>query len=233
MSASVPGMSVLRFAQGSPGSLQSIPKVGTIVPNMGNPSTTSPVSMSDALFPATRQRVLGLFFGQAWRDFSISELIAEAEAGSGGVQRELKRLTDSGLVVAKPLGKQRRYRANADSPVFAELCSLVRKILGPSDQVRTALAPLADDIEVALLFGSVAKGTDTAQSDIDVLVVSDRLTLERLFEVFEEAEASLGRPIQPTLYTSDEFRRRREQRSPFVRKVLAGDYVVLLGQMNG
>lgn len=200
---------------------------------MGISSATAPTSLGDALFPATRQKVLGLFFGQPWRDFSVSELIAEAGAGSGGVQRELKRLTGSGLVLAESIGRQRRYRANPDSPVYAELCSIVRKTIGPADQLRAALEPLADQLEVALMFGSVAKGTDTAQSDIDVLLVSNSLTLEIVFEALEEAEAALGRPIQPTLYTSDEFQRRRDSQSPFIRNVLAGEHVVLWGAVNG
>ncbi len=200
---------------------------------MGNIPATASTSLGDALFPATRQKVLGLFFGQPWRDFSVSELIAEAGAGSGGVQRELKRLISSGLVLAESIGRQRRYRANPASPVYAELCSIVRKTIGPADQLRAALEPLADQLEVALMFGSVAKGTDTAQSDIDVLLVSNSLTLEVVFEALEEAEAALGRPIQPTLYTSEEFQRRRDSQSPFVRNVLAGEHVVLWGALNG
>ena len=200
---------------------------------MGMTFTKPPTSLGDALFPATRQKVLGLFFGQPWRDFGISELIAEAGAGSGGVQRELKRLASSGLVVATPVGRLRRYRANPDSPVYEELCSIVRKTMGPADQLRAALEPLADKLEAALLFGSVAKGTDTANSDIDLLLISDTLTLESVFEALEAAEATLGRPVQPTLYTSEEFKRRREQQSPFVRNVLAGEHVVLWGAVNG
>ncbi len=203
------------------------------MPIMGNIPATASTSLGDALFPATRQKVLGLFFGQPWRDFSVSELIAEAGAGSGGVQRELKRLISSGLVLAESIGRQRRYRANPASPVYAELCSIVRKTIGPADQLRAALEPLADQLEVALMFGSVAKGTDTAQSDIDVLLVSNSLTLEVVFEALEEAEAALGRPIQPTLYTSEEFQRRRDSQSPFVRNVLAGEHVVLWGALNG
>lgn len=213
--------------------MRRIPKVGIVVPNMGKNDVGGSTSLSDALFPATRQKVLGLFFGQSWRDFSVSELIEEAGAGSGGVQRELKRLTGSGLVCMKPVGRQRRYRANPDSPVYEELCSIVRKTIGPAEQLRAALEPLAPRMDVALMYGSVAKGTDTAVSDIDVLIVSDSLTLESVFAALEDVEASLGRPVQPTLYTPDEFRRRREQRSPFIRNVLAGEYVVLWGTLNG
>lgn len=198
---------------------------------MGN-SNSAPTSLGDALFPATRQKVLALFFGQPWREFGIGDLIALAGAGSGAVQRELKRLETSGLVSTTRVGKQRRYRANPASPIFSELCAIVRKTIGPADQLRAALEPLSDHISLALLFGSVAKGTDTAHSDIDLLVVSDHLTLEALFSALEAAEAHLGRPVQPTLYTTAEFERRRESDAPFLRKVLAGEHVVLWGALN-
>ncbi len=92
--------------------------------------TTAPISLADALFTATQQRVLALLFGEPGRSFYTSELIDRIGAGSGAVQRELKRLAGSGLVTVKRIGNQKHYQANPDSPVFEELCGLVRKILG-------------------------------------------------------------------------------------------------------
>ena len=189
--------------------------------------------LAEALFSATRQKVLGLVFGQPWRDFSISELIELAGAGSGGVQREMKRLADSGLVTVVPMGRQRRYRANASSPIYEELCAIVRKTIGPADLLRAALEPLAPEISLALLYGSVASGTDTASSDVDLLVVSDSLTMEVLFSALEDVEATLGRPVQPTVYTTKEFQRRRDQGSPFLKNVLDGAHMVLWGVIRG
>lgn len=186
-------------------------------------------SVADALFSRTQQRVFSLVFGQPERAFATSELIALAGSGSGAVQRELQRLVDSKLVASTVTGRQRRYRANAAAPIFEELRSIVEKTAGVPDQLRTALAPLGSRIQLALLYGSVAKQTDTAASDIDVLLVSDNLALDEVFAALQDAEQRLGRRINPTLYTTEEFRRRRRDGQPFLTRVLAGKHVVLLG----
>ncbi|HEV7778922.1 MAG TPA: nucleotidyltransferase domain-containing protein [Luteibacter sp.] len=188
--------------------------------------------MADALFTATQQRVLALLFGQPGRSFFTKELIDLAEGGSGAVQRELGRLQHSGLVTQTLVGNQKHYRANAEAPVFAELCSIVSKMLGPAGILREALLPVADDISIALLYGSVAGHRDTASSDIDVLVVSAGLTLEQVYEILAPAEKKLGRPVNPTLFTQAEFDRRLSQRNPFLVKLLAGELVTLLGSKD-
>ena len=185
--------------------------------------------MADALFTGTQQRVLSLLFGQPDRSFFTRELIDLARGGRGAVQRELARLHESGLIVQTVLGNQKHYQANADSPIFAELRGIVSKMLGPADVLRAALEPLAHDLQLALLYGSVAKRRDTALSDVDVLLVSDTLTLEQVYAALEPAEERLGRPVSPTLYTSAEFHQRLEQRNPFLTRLLAGDTIDLIG----
>lgn len=177
--------------------------------------------------------MLGLLFGKPQRDYTIGELIELADSGSGAVQRELQRLVDSGLVMVHLSGRQKRYQANPSSPIFEEICSIIRKTSGPAERIRAVLLPLDERIELALLYGSVAKHTDRADSDIDVLVVSDTLTLEELLEALGTAESSLRRTIQPTLYTLQEFNSRRVSGAPFLRKVLDGDYILLKGSLDG
>lgn len=192
--------------------------------------------MTDALFSSTQQRVLGLIFGQPERSFFATEVIARVHAGSGAVQRELKKLADSGLVTVTRIGNQKHFQANAAAPIFGELCALVRKTVGLAEPLRKALAPAVAvaDIDVALLYGSVAKGSATAASDVDLLVVSDALTLEALFGLLQSAEHELGRTINPTLYNKDEFQRRLDEHNPFLERVLAGDTLILHGGLpNG
>ncbi len=171
-----------------------MPKLGTKMPEMGNIAATkntrpahrkagvvregAPTSLADALFTTTQQRVLALLFGQPNRSFYASEMIERTGSGSGAVQRELKRLASSGLVTVKRIGNQRHYQANPDSPVFEELCGLVKKTVALAEPIRESLSPLADRMSLALLYGSIAKGTDTATSDIDILIVAERITLE-------------------------------------------------------
>ena len=191
-------------------------------------SKRSKTSIADALFSRTKQRVLGLVFGQPDRTFGIIELIELAESGSGAVQRELERLVGGGLVTVTA-GPQKRYQANRSAPIFEELHGIVDKTSGIPQMLRSALAGVAPRICFAALYGSVAKQSDTASSDIDVLVVSDELRLEDLFRALERAEKQLGRRVSPTLYTTEEFRERRRANHPFVAKVMGGKHVVLLG----
>ncbi len=189
-------------------------------------------SLGEALFPGTRKKILRLLFGQPERSYTISELIDLADAGSGAVQREVERLHASGLVKSDTVGRQKQYRANPDSPIYSELCSLVAKTFGPADRLREALDSAGDAIELAILYGSVAKGTDRAESDIDVLLVSDTLSLEEVFRILSPVETELGRKINPTLYTRDEFRARLQSGNPFLRRVLAGKHTVLKGDFD-
>ena len=196
---------------------------------MGTRQSKRRRSLSDALFSKTQQRVLGLVFGHPDRSFFAREIIARAGGGTGAVQRELSRLVDSGLVTVRSIGNQRHYQANRDSPVFTELRGLITKTIGVAEPLRAALAPLSDRIDLALLYGSVAKGEDRADSDIDLLVVANDVTLEELFERLAPLEKKLERRVNPTLYKPAEFRRRRESRNPFVVKVLAGETILLIG----
>lgn len=191
---------------------------------MGNNDT----SIAAALFSTSQQRVLSLLFGQPDRSFFTRELIDLAGGGRGAIQREIDRLHRSGLVSQSMRGTQKHYQANPASPIHAELCAIAAKILGPAEVLRQALAPINARIERALLYGSVAARRDTSASDFDVLIVSDELTLEDLFNAFAPAERQLGRTINPTLYTAAEFRRRREKGNAFLSKVLAGETIPLI-----
>ncbi|MBW2460911.1 MAG: nucleotidyltransferase domain-containing protein [Deltaproteobacteria bacterium] len=187
-------------------------------------------SLAGALFSSTQARLLALLFGQPDRSFFTSEIITDVKAGSGAVQRQLKRLTEAGLVTVSRVGRQTHYRANTASPIFAELSSIVRKTVGVAEPLREALAPLADRLDLALVYGSVAKGTDRSESDIDLMLVSHDLSLEEVYRALADTETALGREIRPMLYTPDELDRRLGK-SAFVKRVLAGDTIVLIGEI--
>jgi predicted nucleotidyltransferase len=188
--------------------------------------------LADVLFTKTQQRVLALFFGQPDRTFIKRELIERAESGSGAVQRELSRLVESGLVTVTTIGSQKLYEANRSAPIFEELRGIVVKTVGLADPIRSALRPLAKRIEKALVYGSAAKGEARAGSDVDLLVVGDDLMLEELFARLVPAEKVLGRSIHPTVYTPLEFARRKSGNA-FLKKVLAGEHIVLIGSEDG
>src|SRR2546428_12361661 len=120
------------------------------------------ISLSNALFSKVQQRVLALIFGRPERSFYMSEIVRNVHSGTGAVERELSRLQRSGLVSVERIGNQKHYRANHESPIFEELQSLIRKTVGLAEPLREALAPYSDKIKAAFVFGSVAKGSDTA-----------------------------------------------------------------------
>lgn len=190
-------------------------------------------TLANALFTSTQQRVLALLFGQPDREFYVTELIALAGSGRGAVQRELARLDASGLASVSRVGNRKHYRANPESPLFDEICSIVRKTVGLEEAVRGALEPLAGRIVLALLFGSVARGTETAASDVDLLLVSDDLTLEAVYTAMAPLEDLLGRRVNPTVYTPVEFEERRRTGAGFLTRILQEPHIVVAGNLDG
>ena len=200
---------------------------------MGTKTTTaSPRSLSDALFPNTKQRVLGILYGQPDRSFYANELISLAASGSGAVQRELATLTNSGLVTVKAIGNQKHYQANAESPIFNELRSIIQKTVGLADPLREALQTMSDQITAAFVYGSVAKKTDTASSDIDLMVISDEVSYGELFTALEEASSALGRPVNPTILSRDEFQQRIAKQESFLTRVMEQPKIWIVGGDN-
>ena len=215
-----------------------MPNMGINMPDMGMNSSKriseaaalyASTSLSDALFTGTQQRVLSLLFGQPGRAMSVSELIQATGAGSGAVQREVARLAGSTLLTVEQVGNQKRYRANRDNPIHDELVSIVRKTFGLATPLREALAPLGDRIDAAFVYGSVAKGTDTAASDIDLLLVSDDLTYADAMAGLHPLMEQLGREINPAIYSRAELRKRIEADNAFVVRVLQQPKLWVIG----
>lgn len=200
---------------------------------MGTKSTApSHRNLSDALFSGTKQRVLAILYGQPDRSFYANELISLAASGSGAVQRELATLASSGLVTIKPVGNQKHYRANPESPIFSELCSIIQKTVGLADPLQKALQPLASEIIAAFVYGSVAKKTDTASSDIDLMLVSNEIGYSKLFSALEDASITLGRPVNPTILTQEEFGKRLASQESFLTRVMEQPKIWIIGESN-
>ena len=209
-----------------------MPKSGMIVPILGVKTGSSRArrkSLADALFTKTQQRVLGVFFGQPERSFYASELIRDAGTGSGAAQRELARLEGSGLIVVRRIGHQKHYQANAASPLFSELQSIVLKTVGLAEPLRHALKPLSSAIRVAFVYGSVAKATDQSASDIDLMIISDSLTYGELFGALDSVTRTVGRKVNPTVYTAAEFSKRARTENAFVTRVLEEPKLWVIG----
>ena len=203
-----------------------IPMMGTLV---ARDSAVVPTALAAVLFTPVQQRVFGLLFGQPGRRFQSAELIRLARSGTGATHRLLQRLAESGLVRSSTEGRQKYYQANAEAPVFDELCGLIRKTVGLAGPLHEALAPLGARIQAAFVYGSVASGEDRADSDIDLMVIAEDLDYPTLFEALQAAERQLGRAVHPNLMTPDRWHRKCAERDSFAARLRDGPRLFVLG----
>ena len=179
-----------------------------------------PTTIGEALFTKTQQRVLGLLYGKPDKSFYTNEIVRRADMGRGTIRRELDRLVSAGLLVVSREGNQHHYRANSNNPIYHELLGIVRKTFGIADVIRAVLVPVYEQIDLAFIYGSIAKGEETASSDIDLLVITDSLAYADLMTVLTDAEQSLGRPINPSIYTVVQIKNKLDQKSAFLTRVM-------------
>ncbi len=188
--------------------------------------------LASALFSRVQLRLLSLFFRQPDRAFNGSELIRLAGSGTGAVQRELEKLTSAGIVSVALSGNRKSYRANRQSPVFDELHGLILKTAGLVDPLRQALEAFRSNIEVAFVYGSVARGQDTGDSDIDLMIIGNELAYGETYAALQKAEKALLRPVNPSLMTPAEWKRRFADQNGFVRKVFQQPKLFVFGAEN-
>ena len=185
-------------------------------------------NLAAALFGKAQQSVLGLLFGRPDESFYVREIVRATRAGQGAVQRELKRLADSGIIERVERGRQVYYQANRHCPIFAELLGLIVKTAGVGDVLRAALAALKGRIAVAFIFGSFAGGEPRKASDVDVLVVGD-VTFAEVVSALGPAQERLGRDVNPSVYPPAEFRQKLAAGHHFLTSVLNGPKIFLIG----
>jgi predicted nucleotidyltransferase len=177
-------------------------------------------SIGNVLFTKTQQKVLGLLFGKPDQSFYLNEITKLSQMGRGTIKRELERMEAVGIVVKKRIGNQNHYQANPECPVYSELMGIARKTFGVADVIKAALNSILDEVAFAFIYGSVAKGEDTAKSDIDLLIVSNELTYSEVMERLLDSETSIGRPINPTIYNVDQIEKKLKQDNAFVSRVM-------------
>ena len=190
--------------------------------------TDATFPIAQALFGKTRRAVLALLFGQPGKTFYTREIVAAAGAGASQVQKELDQLTRAGLLIRERRANQVYFCVNPDAPVFTELSGLITKTFGIADVIRASLAPLGGLIDVAFIYGSVARSEHHAGSDIDVFFVGQVL-LSQLAVPLSAVEKKLGLPVSTTIFDRTEFLSRIKKRDHFVSKVVAGPKLFLIG----
>lgn len=182
----------------------------------------------DVLFGSYRQRVLGLLLLQPAQRFHVRELARQTGTTAGTLHRELSKLAEAGLLLRERQGNQVLYQANRACPVFEELAGLFRKTSGAVSVLQEALQPLASQIRYALIFGSLARGTETSSSDVDILIIGDAGFTEVVRALYS-AQTLLSREINPVVYSTDEFISRLQDKEPLMLEVLAKPKLFLLG----
>ena len=184
--------------------------------------------LADLLFGRTRGAILALLYGHADQSFYTRQIAREVNASVGAVQRELENLSKVGLIIRSSVGSQVFYQTNRDAPIFREMQALVNKTIGIFSVLRSALHPLAKRVLVAFVYGSVAREEETAQSDVDLMIVG-KATLDEILSRLSTVEKSIGRPINPTVYSVEEFRSKLASGNHFLTAVLKGQKEFLLG----
>ena len=185
-------------------------------------------NLSSILFGKARRAILSLLYGHSDESFYLRQIVRATGVGLGPVQRELKQLADVGIIRRSAQGRQVYFQANPDSPIFKELKSLITKTAGVSDTLRAALAPVKDRINIALIYGSVARGEENHRSDVDLLIVGD-IAFVDVVRALRSAQETLGREINPTVYPVAEFRSRVAEEHYFIRNVLSGEKIFVIG----
>lgn len=195
-----------------------------IGPIMGTASN----NLSTSLFGKVRSSVLALLFCRSDESFYFREIERSVGMGRGAVQRELENLVNAGLVIRRKQGNQVYYQASHKSAIFSELKSLMIKTAGAADVLREALIPLQDRITTAFIFGSFAKGTEMADSDVDVLVIGD-VTFSEVVDLLGATQESIGREVNPSVYPMDEFVTKVSEGHHFVTSLVNDPKIFLIG----
>jgi predicted nucleotidyltransferase len=184
------------------------------------------MSLADALFPKTRQRILGLLFSAPERELYMREIARLTDVTVSAIQRELDQLSRAGILLETKRGNQRVFRANRDCPLYEELVGFAIKTYGIADLLREAIRPFHP--QRAFIFGLIAKKTDRAASDVDVLVAGDDLDYSRLMNACLDLQARLGRTINVKVFRADEFNRELAKPDSFVARMLAEPVIELI-----
>jgi DNA-binding transcriptional ArsR family regulator len=182
----------------------------------------------DALLPKTRRGILAAMLVRPEKTWYVSELARRMGVPSSSLQRELKDLTAAGILKTHRQGRMAYYQANVESPVFPDLRGLLVKTAGLVDVLADALKPLARKLRLVFVYGSVASGQDRSDSDIDLMVIGTVPPAELALPL-RRAREVLGREINPTVYTSAEFDRKRAAKDHFLTRVLAEPRLAVLG----
>lgn len=185
--------------------------------------------LGDVLFTETQRKLLSLLYGRPDRSYYLKELLRLTGMGVATIKRELDRMRAAGILSMNRIGNQHHYQADPQCPIHGELLTIVRKTLGFTEAIREALAPLTDKIAWAFVFGSAAGGTESAGSDIDLMIIGEAEYAAVANALYPVQEA-LGREINPKIYRRDEWRGLLNSKDAFAAGVMARPRLDVIGR---
>jgi predicted nucleotidyltransferase len=185
----------------------------------------------DSLFPSVRQGVLAATLGQPEKWWYLSELANFLHTRPSSLQRELSSLEQSGILQQRKDGRRTYFKAETRSPIFRELRTIFEKTVGLVPSLRVALAPFADKIACAFVYGSVARREEHAASDVDLMVIGT-VGLGDLAPSLRKTEKRLGREVNVTNYSVGEFRKKVARGDHFLTTVLKGRLHFVKGEQR-
>jgi predicted nucleotidyltransferase len=185
-------------------------------------------NLPSLLFGAYRRDVLALLLLHPDASVHVRELARATRKAPGTLLRELNRLADAGVLIRKPVGNQVHFQADTRCAIYEDLRNLLKKTVGVVDVLREALAPLANKIDAAFVYGSVARGDERAGSDLDLMIIGDAKFAD-VIQALVDAREALRREINPNLYPPREFGRKSAAGEPFLERVLADKKLFVIG----
>jgi len=185
-------------------------------------------TLGSFLFKDYRRRVLGLLLLHSDQRYHVREIARLTGTVAGTLHKELSKLSDVGILEKQAIGNQVFYRGNRDCPIFEELASILRKTSGMVEVLADVLEPVSAQIKVAFIFGSMASGSETSGSDIDILVIGD-VEYIHLVKALYSAQETLGREINPKLFNEQEWKKLLTTQDAFVKDVLAKPKLFIVG----
>ena len=183
------------------------------------------------LFSEYRRRVLGLLLLHPDERYHVREIARLTSTTAGTLHRELSKLAKANVLLRELSGNQVYYQANRNLPIYPELTSILKKTSGLVDVLFDSLAPLAEKIEVACVFGSVAKGTENLGSDVDVLVIGD-IDFTEIVTTLYSAQTTLGREINPKIYSREQWKASLQKQELFIQEILNNPKLFIMGAEN-
>jgi predicted nucleotidyltransferase len=188
-------------------------------------------SISSLLFSDYRRRVLGLLLLNPEQSYHVREIARLTGTTAGTLHKELSKLASAGVLARVPRGNQIAYSADRTCPIFDELAGIMRKTSGLADVIAQAFLPVLSNVTVTFVFGSVAQAKETSNSDVDVMVIGN-LSFAEVVRLLYPTQSTLGREINPKVFTVDEWRSKLKVKDAFVRDVLAKPKIFLIGNDN-